>query len=120
MRTYNPTLGETLESWGIMALPTQYERERRWLNMYRKHDLLRSLSDEEYERLVDYVDSATRLVLDVMRKEKEAAAAPAKAAKPKKPRSPGKPGVARARVKRKAGTDSRARAKAGPGNSRSA
>ncbi len=72
MRTYNPSLGATLEQWGIMALPLQYERERRWINLYRQHDVLRGLSDDEYERLINYVDSATNLVLDVMQKEKAA------------------------------------------------
>ncbi len=72
MRTYNPTLGATLEQWGVMVLPVQYERERRWINLYRQHDVLRGLSDEEYDRLIEYVDSATKLVLDVMQKEKAA------------------------------------------------
>jgi transcriptional regulator with XRE-family HTH domain len=83
MRTYNPTLGETLEQWGVMALPLQYERERRWINLYRKHDALRGFSDDEYDRLVEYVDSATQLVLNVMAKEKAAAQAAAHAAPPK-------------------------------------
>ena len=73
MRTYNPALGETLEQWGVMALPVAYERERRWINLYRQHDVLRGLSDDEYDRLIDYVGSATTLVLDVMQKEKDAA-----------------------------------------------
>jgi transcriptional regulator with XRE-family HTH domain len=77
MRTYNPTLGATLEQWGIMALPLQYERERRWINLYRQHDVLRGLTDDEYERLINYVDSATNLVLDVMQKEKAANASSA-------------------------------------------
>ena len=80
MRTYNPALGETLEQWGIMALPVQFERERRWINLYRKHDTLRTFSDAEYERLVDYVDSATTLVLEVMAKEKSVAQATVSAA----------------------------------------
>ena len=73
MRTYNPALGDTLEQWGVMVLPVQFERERRWINLYRKHDSLRGFSDAEYDRLIDYVDSATQLVLDVMAKEKAAA-----------------------------------------------
>ena len=83
MRTYNPALGDTLEQWGIMVLPVQFERERRWINLYRKHDSLRNFSDAEYDRLIDYVDSATQLVLDVMEKEKAAAQVEAKAAAPK-------------------------------------
>ncbi len=72
VRTYNPAWGGTMEQWGMMAVPLQYERERRWINLYRQHDILRELSDEEYARLVEYVDSATHLVLDVMAREKEA------------------------------------------------
>jgi transcriptional regulator with XRE-family HTH domain len=92
MRTYNPTLGATLEQWGIMALPLQYERERRWVNLYRQHDVLRGLTDEEYERLINYVDSATNLVLDVMQKEKSANTSPSgdtqSAADPERNRHP--------------------------------
>lgn len=72
LRTYNPALGATLEQWGVMALPMQYERERRWVNIYRQHDVLRSLSDDEYDRLISYADSAVNLILDVMMREKDA------------------------------------------------
>tara|TARA_R110002072_G_scaffold214396_1_gene371545 strand:+ start:139 stop:810 length:672 start_codon:yes stop_codon:yes gene_type:complete len=90
MRTYNPSLGATLEQWGVMALPLQYERERRWINIYRQHDVLRELDDAEYDRLISYVDSATDLVLDVMRTEKIAntpkrTRAKSKSARKKKP-----------------------------------
>ena len=54
MRTYNPSLGQTLEQWGVMTLPKNYERERRFVNLYRQHDTLRSLSDEEYLRFNEY------------------------------------------------------------------
>jgi transcriptional regulator with XRE-family HTH domain len=77
MRTYNPAWGATMEQWGMLAVPLQYERERRWINLYRQHDALRELSDEEYNRLLDYVDSATHLVLDVMSSEKAASQASA-------------------------------------------
>ena len=82
MRTYNPTLGKSLEQWGVLALPRQYERERRFVNLYRQHDVLRSQTDEEYERFINYMQSSIGLVLDVMQSEKTAAAAgihPAKA-----------------------------------------
>jgi len=74
MRTYNPALEQTLEQWGVMALPRQIERERRFINLLRQHDMLRSLSDDEYERFIHYVDSSCQLVLDVMVNEKEAVA----------------------------------------------
>ena len=72
MRTYNPALEKTLEQLGVLALPKQYERERRFVNLVRQHDVLRSLSDDEYERFIHYMESSSNLVLDVMLKEKEA------------------------------------------------
>lgn len=75
MRTYNPALEKTLEQWGVLALPKQYERERRFVNLMRQHDSLRSLSDDEYERFIHYMESSINLVLDVMLKEKEAGTA---------------------------------------------
>jgi len=74
MRTYNPALEQTLEQWGILALPKQYERERRFVNLYRQHDVLRGLSDDEYERFIHYMQSSIGLVLDVMQSEKTAVA----------------------------------------------
>ncbi|MBP6682993.1 MAG: helix-turn-helix transcriptional regulator [Halioglobus sp.] len=70
MRTYNPALEKTLEQWGVLALPKQYERERRFINLYRQHDVLRGFSDAEYERFIHYMQSSIHLVLDVMQSEK--------------------------------------------------
>ena len=81
MRTYNPALEKTLEQWGVLALPKQYERERRFVNLYRQHDVMRTLTDDEYERFIHYMESSCNLVLDVMLKEK-AANVPAPAAAP--------------------------------------
>lgn len=75
MRTYNPALEQALEQWGVMVLPRQYERERRFVNLVRQHDELRALSDEEYDRFIHYMDSSLNLVLEVMLKEKEIGAA---------------------------------------------
>jgi len=72
MRTYNPALEKALEQWGVLALPKQYERERRFVNLMRKHDVLRRLSDTEYDRFIHYMESSCNLVLDVMQKEKQA------------------------------------------------
>jgi len=90
MRTYNPALEKTLEQWGVLALPKQYERERRFINLYRQHDVLRGFSDAEYERFIHYMQSSINLVLDVMQSEKTArlgkvAAIPDKADKARPP-----------------------------------
>lgn len=72
MRTYNPELEKALESWGVMALPRHYERERRFINLYRKHDILRSFTDAEFHRYLEYMESSSNLVLELMAREKEA------------------------------------------------
>ena len=88
MRTYNPQLEQTLEQWGVMALPKHYERERRFVNLYRQHDFLRGLSDEEYDRFIDYMNSSTNLVIEVMDREKRAnAPAPRRTAKKAGPKA---------------------------------
>ncbi len=72
MRTYNPALEEKLEQWGTLALPKLFERERRLINIYRQHDVLRNFSDEEHDRFVEYMNRSTELVLSVMLNEKAA------------------------------------------------
>jgi transcriptional regulator with XRE-family HTH domain len=112
MRTYNPSLGETLEQWGILTLPMQYERERRFVNIYRQHDVLRKLDDDEFDRLIHYVDSATNLVLDVMLKEKEAKGATASAAQHKAAEQRKAPAKTRRRRKTPAKAKAKAKTKA--------
>jgi hypothetical protein len=75
MRTYNPALEKTLEQLGVLTIPKHYERERRFVNLYRQHDMLRQFSDDEYDRFIEYMESSSNLVLDVMTKEKAAASA---------------------------------------------
>lgn len=91
MRTYNPALEERLEKWGVLTIPKHFERERRFVNIYRQHDELRNLSDKEHERFIEYMNSSTELVLNVMMKEKAAGT-------PSKRKSPG---AADAKPKRK-------------------
>jgi transcriptional regulator with XRE-family HTH domain len=84
LRSYNPQLEATLEQWGVMALPRNFERERRFLNLYRQHDFLRDLSDDEHARFIDYMNASTQLVVDVMARER-AANKPAKRRVAKRP-----------------------------------
>jgi transcriptional regulator with XRE-family HTH domain len=72
LRTYNPALEKRLDYWGITALPKQYERERRFVNLVRQHDILRDMSDEEFDRFIGYQGSAINLTLEVMASEKRA------------------------------------------------
>lgn len=72
LRTYNPALEKRLDYWGITALPKQYERERRFVNLVRQHDVLREMSDAEFDRFIGYQGSAINLTLEVMASEKNA------------------------------------------------
>ena len=115
MRTYNPALEKTLEQWGVLALPKQYERERRFVNLYRQHDVLRGLSDEEYERFIHYMESSSNLVLDVMLKEKEARtpkAATGRKGSGEAAATAKTPAKAKAKTKTRSGTTTRKKAPA--------
>lgn len=72
VRTYNPALEQKLEAWGVSILPKQYERERRFINLLRKHDVIRGITDEEFERLIGYQEGSIEYALTIMKKEKEA------------------------------------------------
>ncbi|KGE04296.1 helix-turn-helix domain-containing protein [Pseudohaliea rubra] len=88
LRTYNPQLERALEDWGVMALPRHFERERRFINLYRQHDFLRELDDDEFARFIDYMDSSTQLVADLMAREKEAHAAKRRRRSPPRKKRP--------------------------------
>ena len=123
MRTYNPALEKTLEQWGVLALPKQYERERRFVNLYRQHDILRGFSDDEYERFIHYMQSSIGLVLDVMQSEKSARGGkkPGAAAKEGETAKPAAKAKAKARAapKKKAAPRKRKRAPADSRRTRS-
>ena len=99
MRTYNPALEDRLEQWGVLSLPKNFERERRFVNIYRQHDSLRGLTDAEHERFIGYMNSSTELVLNVMLKEKSAKAASAKPKSKAKPKASPKTKSTRAKPK---------------------
>lgn len=66
VRTYNPELEEKLENWGILSLPRQYERERRFVNMFRKYDNFRQLSDDQFDHYIQYMEGASNYALSLI------------------------------------------------------
>jgi transcriptional regulator with XRE-family HTH domain len=117
LRSYNPQVEATLEQWGVMALPRNYERERRFVNLYRQHDFLRDLDDDAYTRFIEYMDASTQLVVDVMQRER-AAKAPGKR-KATRRKTARKASAATASPPRSSGRTARARpASADDGNVR--
>ncbi len=65
-RTYDPDVWKFLEDWGVGRLPLQYERERKFINIYRRDDAVRNLSDDEFERLLVFTRSAFEMALHFM------------------------------------------------------
>lgn len=63
-RTYNPALWKILEGWGIVRIPLQMERERRFVNVFRAHDVARKLSDEGFEHVLRFTQVAFEMALD--------------------------------------------------------
>lgn len=62
-RTYNPEVWRALEDFGVGRLPLHFERERRFINIYRRDDRARGLSDEAFARVLDLTRSAFDLAL---------------------------------------------------------
>jgi transcriptional regulator with XRE-family HTH domain len=63
-RSYNPTLWQLLQGWGIGRIPLQLERERRFVNVYRAHDVARKLSDDAFDHVLRFTQAAFEMALD--------------------------------------------------------
>jgi transcriptional regulator with XRE-family HTH domain len=68
-RTYNPALWKLLEAWGIVRIPLQMERERRFVNVYRAHDVARNLSDAGFDHVLRFTQAAFEMALDLAASE---------------------------------------------------
>jgi len=62
-RTYSPEVWSVLEGWGVGRLPLHFEREREFINIYRRHDAARKLSDEGFARVLDFTRAAFEMSL---------------------------------------------------------
>lgn len=57
-RTYSPEVWRVLEGWGVGRLPLHFEREREFINIYRRHDAARKLSDDGFAKVLDFTRAA--------------------------------------------------------------
>lgn len=57
-RTYSPEVWRVLEGWGVGRLPLHFEREREFINIYRRHDAARKLTDEGFAKVLDFTRAA--------------------------------------------------------------
>ncbi len=71
IRTYNPGVWGVLEDWGLEKFPLQFERERQFINIYRSHDEARKLSDEGFQRVLEFTRSAFEMALHFVAEEGE-------------------------------------------------
>lgn len=84
LRTYSPSTWELMKKLGFDKLPLQYEREREFLNIYRSQDNARKLSDEGFNKVLDFTRSAFDMAL-LFASEQESAVSQKKAPAKKKP-----------------------------------
>jgi hypothetical protein len=62
-RTYDPDVWKFLSDWGVGRLPLQYERERQFINIYRRRDGVRKLSDADFQKLLDFTRASFDMAL---------------------------------------------------------
>ncbi len=62
-RTYNPELWKILNDWGLGRIPLQYERERQFINIYRRRDAARKLSDQGFQHVLRFTQEAFEMAL---------------------------------------------------------
>ncbi len=71
-RTYSPETWRVLSDWGVGRLPLHFERERKFINIYRGHDEARDLSDEGFDKVLDFTRKSFEMSLHfVAEQEKE-------------------------------------------------
>jgi transcriptional regulator with XRE-family HTH domain len=62
-RTYDPEIWEILERWGLGQIPVHFERERQFINIYRSHDAARKLTDDGFEKVLQFTRAAFDMAL---------------------------------------------------------
>lgn len=71
-RTYSPETWRILNDWGVGRLPLHYERERQFINIYRSQDKARELSDEGFNRVLEFTKQAFNLSLHFIGEQEDA------------------------------------------------
>jgi transcriptional regulator with XRE-family HTH domain len=70
-RTYNPRLWEIMHELKLDQLPLQFERERSFINIYRRHDAARKLSDAGFERVLGFTQHAFDLAIHFVAEQEQ-------------------------------------------------
>lgn len=63
LRTYNPEAWKLLDDWGVGTIPLHIERERQFMSIYRGNDSARELSDEGFQKVLNFTDAAFEMAI---------------------------------------------------------
>lgn len=78
-RNYNPEVWQLLNDWGVGRIPLQFEREREFINIFRRHDDARNLSDEGFRKVLEFTRHSFEMSLHfIEQQEKDVAELKAK------------------------------------------
>ena len=80
-RTYDPQIWDILERWGLGHIPVHFERERQFINIYRGHDAARKLTDNGFEKVLQFTRAAFETALHFVSEHKKSQIRPHKKAK---------------------------------------
>jgi transcriptional regulator with XRE-family HTH domain len=72
LRTYKPGMWKIMESWGLDTLSLTVERERQFLNLYRRRDIARQLSEESFEKVLEFTGQAFDMSVELLAAEEKA------------------------------------------------
>lgn len=70
-RNYNPEVWQSLNDWGIGRLPLQFEREREFINIFRRHDDARNLSDEGFQKVLEFTRQSFEMSLHFVEEQEQ-------------------------------------------------
>ncbi|MDX1597897.1 XRE family transcriptional regulator [uncultured Marinobacter sp.] len=70
-RNYNPEVWQILNDWGIGRLPLQFEREREFINIFRRHDDARTLSDEGFQKVLEFTRQSFEMSLHFVEEQEQ-------------------------------------------------
>jgi transcriptional regulator with XRE-family HTH domain len=105
-RNYNPEVWQILNDWGVARLPLQFEREREFINIFRRHDDARTLSDEGFQKVLEFTRQSFEMSLHFIEQQEQEVAKLQAAYEDKHPDGAASPESSPARKKRPAGGSS--------------
>lgn len=104
-RNYNPEVWQLLNDWGVARLPLQFEREREFINIFRRHDDARTLSDEGFQKVLEFTRHSFEMSLHFVEEQERQVEELRATYEGKEPADPAKPEKQPATRERSSGRD---------------